>query len=211
MYYYLPRQLNMNCDLSTNYRATNIVIIDSIPRNWGELQTAFRLEENLRGLVESNGDVRAFRYQINSKIELIQLFEKLQLRCQREGLKPSLHIEGHGSNDGLTLGNNQEFISWLALKPYFEKLNEASKNNLGLFLATCGGYSFCNHLELDNGSPFNFLIAPKQIVLPGSLNDSMTKFTVLCLKRRTVSRRVSETVSESPERTNRSSQFRQIY
>jgi hypothetical protein len=162
--------------LNTNYRATNIVIIDAIPRNRDDLQTADRLEDDLKSVVDSEGSCRAYRKRINSKIELLVFFDELTRMCRDEGLEPLLHIESHGSDDGLTIGDNDDPISWAELMPHFKQLNKASKNKLGLFIASCHGFSLAKHLNLDAGSPFNFLIAPQGEVSMGELDDSMTPF-----------------------------------
>jgi hypothetical protein len=160
--------------LKTDYRATNIVIIDAIPRNRDDVQTADRLEDNLKNVVDSKGSCRAYRKRINSKTELLVFFDELTRMCRDEGLEPLLHIESHGSDDGLTIGDNDDPISWAELMPHFKQLNKASKNKLGLFIASCHGFSLAKHLNLDAGSPFNFLIAPQDEVLMGKLDDSMT-------------------------------------
>lgn len=78
----------------------------------------------------------------NSKQEFLAAFNHIKNHITYNFVNPIIHLEMHGSKEGLELANS-ETITWVELQSNLIELNILCENNLFLTLATCyGGYIY---------------------------------------------------------------------
>lgn len=158
-------------------RFNAVVILDAIPA--GEFNTAHRLEEDLRDIASYFADGLQVRYfRLNSiddlRAGMLSIFE--EIKCN--GLKPWLHLDGHGLEDqsGFTFAKKATSCSWVQLKELIIPMNVELNLNLMLILATCYGGSFARAIDTTDRAPILGLIGPIREVLAGEIESSFTAF-----------------------------------
>ena len=75
-------------------------------------------------------------------------------------MRPMIHIEMHGSKDGLWLSEENTVLSWEELKGPIRHINIESKNNLFFFLSTCYGLISWTYTNVGNPALFYGYIVP---------------------------------------------------
>lgn len=135
-----------------------IIVIESLGDD--ELHTGRQLAEGGVGEVCSrNGSGPSF-LEVGTRIELTAVLLELTERARTRGTRPILHIEAHGSPEGLLLSRESSPVPWGDLAPLLRSLNQATANNLLLGLACCHGRdSLIGLIDLQQHSPFNAAIA----------------------------------------------------
>ena len=154
-----------------------IVILDAIPE--GELNTARRLREDLEDIsyyIAQNLIVRYYRINNISDLELG--INEIWKEIKAEGIKPWLHLEGHGISDesGFVFANKTTACSWTKLKKIITPINIELNLNLMLILATCFGGSFASAIETTDRAPVLGLIGPAREVTAGEIQSAFSIF-----------------------------------
>lgn len=93
----------------------------------------------------------------------------------RMGHTPILHLEMHGSKEGLELSNG-EIMLWKELAPSLTEINIASRMNLVVVAAACHGWHLSDALRPTSQAPAWAVIGPPDSVSAGSVFDAMTEF-----------------------------------
>jgi hypothetical protein len=93
------------------------------------------------------------------------------------GLRPVLHFDTHGDmTHGIKLDASGEFVSWPDLVVSLRAINVATRNNLCVILGACFSMKAARQVTLSEPCPFFILIAPKNEVLSGFLEDNTVAF-----------------------------------
>ena len=153
-----------------------ITILDAIPE--GHMNTARRLRENLIDLSNIiDGELQVRYIRVNTLSDLRDGIQNLIDETQTNGLKPWLHLEGHGFDDesGFKTANGT-YCSWENLKNIITPINVFSGFNLILILATCFGGSFASAIRTDDRAPVLFLVGPLSEVETGHVDDGFIAF-----------------------------------
>lgn len=95
--------------------------------------------------------------------------------CARIGRAPVLHLEMHGSTEGLELSNG-EVMQWQDLGPALTEINIASKMNLLVVAAACNGWHLSDALRPTSQAPAWAVIGPPDSVTARSVFDATTEF-----------------------------------
>lgn len=90
---------------------------------------------------------------INSKLEFLNLFEKVKSEIIDNKIIPFFHFEIHGSPNGFLLRSNER-VSWLELHHRFIELNILVNNKIWISLATCYGAYIHSIIQPTDRSPF---------------------------------------------------------
>lgn len=168
-----PSLTRRNQSMSDN-RFNTVVIIDSIPA--GELNTARRLHEDLevyKALPESTPGV--VYEQVGSVQALEEFLAHLRAEVSRTNAYPLLHVEAHGSAEGLQLADGST-MTWECLKGPLVSLNTVMRLNLMLVLASCFGGTFVQTLDISDRAPVWGLIGPTREVEAGQLEADFGSF-----------------------------------
>jgi hypothetical protein len=73
--------------------------------------------------------------------------------------RPIVHIEAHGSDDGIALADGTE-LSWRDLIPLFGEINQACRMNLIVVAIVCMGWNLTAALMPSDRAPVNMVIGP---------------------------------------------------
>ncbi len=90
-------------------------------------------------------------------------------------IKPIIHIEAHGSSEGLTMESG-EMVSWTDVTYLIREINILTKNNLMLVLASCYGISIDAQLNILLRAPFWVAVAPLREVGSSVIEVGFTDF-----------------------------------
>lgn len=91
------------------------------------------------------------------------------------GLIPFIHLECHGSQDGLQLSSG-EIVTWNEFRDLFTPLNVASRLNLFVSLASCHGDRLASAILLTEPAPVWALLGPRSVHETGALCDFFRTF-----------------------------------
>lgn len=83
--------------------------------------------------------------------------------AERSGNVPMLHIEAHGSEQGLSgpdAFGEEEFLAWRELVPLLQELNFETRCNLLIFVAACTGFAGIDILTVGPRAPAALLVGP---------------------------------------------------
>lgn len=102
--------------------------------------------------------------------------------CRSEGHSPILHIESHGTPQGLEVGS--ESISWAELKPYFTDVNLNSKLNLFVCLAACSGAHMIQVVTPIERAPVWGIVGPRELIGELEMAEDFRRFYETLIEER---------------------------
>lgn len=111
-----------------------------------------------------------------SKVEVLEAIEDLARAVERTGILPVLHIEAHGSYEGLCGPNDTggvERLSWDDLTQPLQLLNKATRCNLAIVVAACTGFAAIKAFTRGPRAPAAILVGPTVDVTGGNLLEGM--------------------------------------
>lgn len=155
-------------------RFNQILIVDSIPH--GEQNTARQLRDDVKLRADVYAPSPAVLYmRIESAMNFLALLEHLVTAVTEFPIAPILHIECHGSVDGLAFADGST-LTWLELKPKLTELNIAMKLSLLVVVSACEGSAITRTLGLIDRAPLWGLIGPRRIMGPDELYEPYLAF-----------------------------------
>ncbi len=105
------------------------------------------------------------------------MLHSLAIRNEQTDLCPVLHIESHGSAQGLGVAPTiSGMISWQELKPLLTRINVATKNNLLVTLSCCYGGYLASVIQPSERSPCWGLAGPVKEVMDLDLLEAYQAF-----------------------------------
>jgi hypothetical protein len=135
-----------------------------------------RIHEDLMPYLDSIG----FSHQTYEPQTADQLRQMLNHIAQKAaaGLRPVLHFDTHGDvTHGIKLDASGEFLSWPDLVERLRAINVATRNNLCVVSGACFSMKAASAgVTLSEPCPFFILIAPKNDVSSGFLEDNTVAF-----------------------------------
>jgi hypothetical protein len=163
-----------NFTFSSRFANNAVFVIDLLGPN--TMQTARRLSEDLDPLKMPDGSPYCHYNKVSSVVELKALLTWIETHCH-QGLRPIIHFEAHGSqNDGLQIGASSEWISWAEISEQLLSINNITKNNLGVVMASCFGFYAISSITIKRPAPFYFLIGSTTEVSAGYIQENMVGF-----------------------------------
>jgi hypothetical protein len=103
----------------------------------------------------------AFFYQVPNRKKFIETIDKIIEKVQEDKFFPILHIEAHGSENGIVLASN-ELITWEELFEKTREINILLKNHLTIHLGLCKGISIISKTNPSERAPFKAVIGTPQ-------------------------------------------------
>jgi hypothetical protein len=164
--------------IDASFMNNMVLILDCLSED--EMQTARHLFESLRDLQEIKLTGHCRYHRVSNNREFSEALQKIRSLCA--GNWPILHVEGHGDEKGLCIGNAGERYSWDDLADEMRMCNAACTNNLGLVLAACHGHYLQSKVSATKGSPFNFQISCKSAMSAGDMRRHMVRFHSVLLQ-----------------------------
>jgi len=135
-----------------NFNFNCIVILQSLGD--GDRKTGDEIRAIINTALISKGqDQYAQLYNLQSKTDLILMLLSMKKQAKEEGLKPFIHFEIHGSEQGFDMVNGDK-VYWTDIKELVREINIATGNNLFVSLATCYGAYFLRMYDYCDPCPF---------------------------------------------------------
>lgn len=152
-----------------------IVVIDALSAD--EYQNGLAVFNELQDL-KTMDTPQILRVCVATKRDLERVFAQLASECSASGVRPIIHFEAHGSHGGIELRRSSamEFVPWTELVPLLRRVNQACDYNLGVFMATCDGYTALKGIAIRHAAPYQFLLAPKTVVSAGLMRKVAISF-----------------------------------
>jgi hypothetical protein len=117
----------------------------------------------------------SFFISVSNKREFIEALEFIVADCSKNARGPLLHIECHGSEDGLLMAS-RELVTWAEMKPFLIYLNIQSRLNLLVVLAACSGANLLRTLDPREPAPVWGIVGPKYRISDVELFDDFSAF-----------------------------------
>lgn len=158
----------------TGLTFSRIEIIESIRQ--GDLRSGLNLYEALLLPAHLNANGPPARHHaVATAAELQATLSSLETTARATASAPLIHLEAHGSEDGLELTSG-ELIPWSAIARQLTPINEAAKMNLLVVSSACKGWYLTTGLVPADRAPLFMLIGPPETIGAGSLSDAQTRF-----------------------------------
>lgn len=154
-------------------QASNVLIIEWLPAD--DRHTGRELHD----WIEQRRKGWSAYFPCQSKRELIAAIRNAAEYTQESGLKPVLHIEAHGNEDGLAGPNENggaEYLLWEELTGSLQRLNLATQCNLMIVVAACIGFAGILALSRGPRAPAIALVGPNDVVNAGDLLQGAKEF-----------------------------------
>jgi hypothetical protein len=153
-----------------------ITVVQSLGEN--DFKTGRKLYDDIDVLsIANNRGLEVEFVDADSKEKFIRCLDRLTAGAEQFRIIPLLHIEAHGRADktGIVFANG-DYLSWADIKPCLVKLNIATRHNLLVVLATCHGGYLTRALYPMERSPCWGLVGPTDVVRPGDLLSTFSRF-----------------------------------
>jgi hypothetical protein len=161
-------------DFETSVTVNGLVVVESLADD--ERKTGTYLVEDVQAAFLKEG-VALWHASIGSKAKFKELISRLIAEA-RKGLRPVLHVEAHGLTDmsGLLLLPSREQMKWGEFADLCRTLNEVTKNNLVVVLATCSGFEATTGVDVLRTTPFCVMLGPSREVMNAELLGATSRF-----------------------------------
>jgi hypothetical protein len=165
------------------YGADTIELIDSIRE--GELQTGRHIEEHIADVRYDPAVVHIpiTRHLVSTAEEFYTVLSNLTAGAAEENVWPLVHIECHGSDQGLQLAQGA-FLTWAEIQPYLMAVNKATRNHLFMIVAACKGFHAIKAMldRVDDAVSLRPLGGPAEETTSGRIEDGMKRFYAALLR-----------------------------
>ncbi len=142
----------------------------------GEQGVTRRILEELLPLLAAHG-IRHEIVEPASTGELLAALDDLAARVRRDGIRPILHFDMHGSAaDGLRIVASGENVPWPVVAQRMRAINEGMGNDLFVVSAACYGLKVAMQARITEPCPYYVLVGPERTVTAGLLEDSLPDF-----------------------------------
>jgi hypothetical protein len=134
-----------------------------------------RIHEDLMPYLDRIGCTHQ-TYELQTADQLRKMLNQIAQKAAA-GLRPVLHFDMHGDiTHGIKLDATGEFVSWLDLVVSLRAISVATRNNLCVISGACFSMKAARQVTLSEPCPFFILIAPRNEVLSGFLEDHTVAF-----------------------------------
>ncbi|WNB17551.1 hypothetical protein [Marivirga arenosa] len=162
-----------------------IYVIESLPKD--ERQTGAELYNDIikRYAEFSQRDLKLITYHIklSSKDELLNLLDHLKSTIPNMNLGLLIHIESHGSEDGIHLANG-DMVSWSELQEPLYTINYEADNKLYISMANCYGRFLYKTIDTAKKAPFCAFLSTSKKISPSEIGEYFDPFFDQLIKLR---------------------------
>src|SRR5687768_6687662 len=128
-----------------------ILILDSIPA--GQLNTARRLYEDISLVANvANEAPKVILLRVESWGHFVHVIQQCTQVAGREPYVPLVHIECHGSEEGLEFADGSQ-ATWVDIKRALIPLNVATELNLITVISACSGSAIASAVQITERAP----------------------------------------------------------
>ena len=158
----------------TEVRFNAIYVVESLPP--GDLKTGRALYDDIiyPATIQLAGVHTQF-ISAPSHDAFIQALATVGRAVRLSHHLPILHLETHGSTDGVALGDGTH-ITWRDLVPILGDINQASRMNLMVIAMSCMGLNLLYSLMPSDRAPVFMLIGPPDTMTAGDILQATRRF-----------------------------------
>ncbi len=150
---------------------SGVTIVESVDRG----RAGRRLADDIGALIAASGHSLSVEYRpVYDRKEFVSELTSLAERA-RAGSRPMLHLECHGSVDGIQLESGEQ-INWADLTPLLIDINVATRCNLLVVMAACYGANLVATLSPEGRAPCWGFFGPPEEVKLGELSVAYGDF-----------------------------------
>lgn len=153
------------------FGANAVLLISSLPMQ--DAGIARRCAEDIATLSRQLNSLPVEHREIASFNDLLILLTEVERRFTKDGYKPIVHFDMHGSKSGLIFCDHSE-ATWPALIERLTRLNGHIRMNLVISLGVCEGAWAIMGMKGLKRSPFALLLAPRTKISAGQ-SEKWTK------------------------------------
>lgn len=154
-----------------------IYVIESLEDN--ERQTGTELYNDIiqryAEYYKSDTKLVSSHFKVSSKSEFLDLLNHCKSIIPNMNLGLLIHIESHGSEDGIWLSNG-DMVSWSQLQEYLIDINFTADNMLYISMANCYGRFLHKTIDLSKKVPFCAFISASIEVRPSQIGEYFEPF-----------------------------------
>ncbi len=155
--------------LTSNFSFDRIVWLNALPEH--EYGPTRRMVEDIEAAANRAGIL--FReYRPQSSYELSSFLDAERMA----GGKPLIHLDSHGSETGISIGDHHEDVSWKFVCAALRPINIVSNNQLLVVSNCCFGIFASHFVSLTEPAPFLGFIGPVDIIRVGEFEHSIPAF-----------------------------------
>lgn len=162
----------------STFHPSGVIIIDCLKRgDIREKQTGINIFNQLRDLNDFQTDKKILleRHLVATADDLREKLRRFA-REFSEDFGVILHLECHGSETGIEIGDAREPILWDEFLALLTPINTKNKCNVGLVLACCDGFDSFKVADMAKPVPFYFQLSHRGEIAAGQLENSLTAF-----------------------------------
>ncbi len=154
---------------------SDIFILESLAGGFAR-RTGTRLYEMVEPVATaSNRQVAVHHFAIETQRDLFDRLLAIAAETADSGRTPILHLETHGSPEGLQLASG-EFVTWEHLRPALTDLNIATHLNLVVIVAACDGLDLLRILQPTHRATARIIIGPNRPLTNGEVDRANRAF-----------------------------------
>lgn len=117
-----------------------------------------------------------FHFYAPTREKLMDALNGIAQAARDQGFHPLVHIESHGTEDGLALAPGSPLVTWKEIKPIFQKINRYAEFNTVLMVSACNGAHFISAMEATEPAPFWGILGPIDIARTEHLLEDFGSF-----------------------------------
>jgi hypothetical protein len=156
----------------------NIIFLESVQED--ESKTGKWLYDDLVPYTYKPESIAMNHMTVTNKKDLIEVFAGILKAILEHDIRPIIHLDFHGDENGFELNPSKEFISWKDFCETLIPINVACQNSLILFMNVCKGfYNAIYSMEsviADKPSPFFICIGPHKEIMNIETRDAYRYF-----------------------------------
>lgn len=157
-----------------NLYFNKLIVVQSIPDD--EPQTGTDLyNDYIKRLAWLDKNLHTDIVDVNTRQEFFEILNKIKEDIRREDILPYIHLETHGTKEGISLksGDTVRFKDFIQT---LREINILSKNNLFISVSACWGGRIQMETDIEQPCPFRGFIGPMQKIFPRDLIVSFSEF-----------------------------------
>lgn len=140
-----------------------------------ERRTGQEIYNELRSMIaEAGSATQVILHRVSSARSFLERLERIEEDFRLTGRIPLLHVETHGDENGIGLGDDG--LEWPELMKALTPLNVATACWLPVFLAACESVRGMRMAQVMQRAPFYVLMGPKREVYPGEVFRGLRAF-----------------------------------
>ena len=166
----------MPTPIKAGFSYNHIILYDLLGSD-EKMQTGLRLQDDLLHYADGEVNAGLTRFPIKSINEWTDHITRLLKEVSTTNLHPIIHIESHGDQDqGLLIGESNEYISWYRLNQEMTRLNTLLKNNLVVVISACFGSYLLTQINPTEPCPYFLLVGPDKEIQKETLQGELPRF-----------------------------------